>query len=292
MKITISVIIPAYNTKQEKLQRAIESVLSQTFSNIELIIVDDGSVVPFSGLEQKITDQRIIWKKNLLNKGVSYSRNIAINMANGLYIAFLDSDDWWELDKLERQFFLLEKSNSAWCYTLAIRHNFEKIDYVKYCIEGNVYKELLAKQLIVGSCSSVMIKKDVFDEIGGFSCDKIIEDWDMWIRISNKYEVKCVKEYLVHLDLEGSERRSKNIDGWVNRVCNLIEKYKNEMEQYGIYQKVMARFKQRLGKKYIDSGEFKKGMMEWFGVLKYEVWKFPIRSFTKSLLHKIIGYGK
>ena len=100
---TISVLMPVYNTKEEYLRESVESILNQTFSDFELVIVDDGSVNDIESIVKSYNDNRIKFYKNEKNLGVSGTRNRLIDLAQGKYAAFQDSDDIAYLERLEKQ---------------------------------------------------------------------------------------------------------------------------------------------------------------------------------------------
>lgn len=123
MEDLVSVIMPSYNTANY-IGKSIESVLNQTYQNWELIIVDDCSVDNTDEIVNKfLKDKRIKYLKNNKNNGAAISRNRAIKKARGKYIAFLDSDDLWEKNKLKEQIKFMKKNNYAFTYSY-----YEEID--------------------------------------------------------------------------------------------------------------------------------------------------------------------
>ena len=114
--------MPSYNTGKF-IQETINSVKNQTYNNWELIIVDDGSTDNTDEVVRAIKDDRIKYIKNKVNKGAAISRNIALREAKGKWIAFLDSDDLWKEDKLEKQIKFMEDNNYYFSYT-----NYIEID--------------------------------------------------------------------------------------------------------------------------------------------------------------------
>ena len=122
----VSVIMPSYNTA-DYIKESVDSVLNQTYSNLEIIIVDDCSTDNTDEIIKSIKDNRIRYYKNDVNSGAAISRNIALKEAKGQWIAFLDSDDLWMPEKLEKQIKFMEDNNYLFSYT-----NYEEID-----MEGN-----------------------------------------------------------------------------------------------------------------------------------------------------------
>lgn len=116
MNELVSVIMPSYNTGKF-IADSIKSVLSQTYENLELIIVDDNSCDSTDAIVASFSDERIRFFKNETNCGAAVSRNIALKQARGRYVAFLDSDDIWAVDKLEKQIAFMQKNGYAFTYT-------------------------------------------------------------------------------------------------------------------------------------------------------------------------------
>lgn len=185
----ISVVMPAFNA-EKTIESAISSVLSQTYCDFELIVVNDCSTDNTEKIINKFKekDERIVYIKNEQNSGVSYSRNNAIKYAKGEWIAFLDSDDIWITDKLEKQINLIEQNpDVVLVYTASsfITANGEPFLYILHAEEKTNYKTLLRKNLV--SCSSVMVKKTIVEEIK-MPSDKMSEDYYVWLKILKKYQ--------------------------------------------------------------------------------------------------------
>ena len=164
----VSVIIPTYNRKHT-LGRAIESIISQTIKPLEIIIVDDGSN---DGTREWIKEEYPFIKYlNQNNSGVSASRNRGIFSANGNWIAFLDSDDEWIPEKLERQLSILSSDKEAvFCHTneIWIRNGTRVNQMRKHQKYGGYIFEKCLDMCRISPSSSI-IKKEVFDHIGYFS---------------------------------------------------------------------------------------------------------------------------
>ena len=122
MSDLVSIIMPSYNTAQY-IAETIQSVINQTYQNWELIIVDDCSSDDTDIVVGKIKDPRIKYIKNQRNSGAAVSRNRALRMANGRWVAFLDSDDLWKPEKLEKQIGFMTKKKCYFSYT-----DYEEID--------------------------------------------------------------------------------------------------------------------------------------------------------------------
>lgn len=185
---SVSIVMPAYNA-EKYINYAVNSVLRQSYENYELIIVDDCSTDgTYKIMEEKAAeDSRIRIFKNKENSGVSKTRNYAVRVARGKWIAFLDSDDMWAEDKLEKQMELMRKNPEAvLSYTASAftNENNQMFDYILPVCEKIDYKTLLKKNLI--SCSSVIVKKDVIAE-EKMQGDNMHEDYSAWLNIVKKY---------------------------------------------------------------------------------------------------------
>lgn len=213
----VSVIIPTHNYARFLVDAA-ESVLSQTFDDLELIIVDDGSTDNTADVvKQFLKDQRVryIYQDN---KGPSAARNAGIRKAKGELIALLDADDIWLPSKLRKQVKVIGESEDVGLVYCLAEHVDEKGDALTHMpmphMEQPTFRDLLYFPLTLPSC--VLIRKHVLDEVGLF--DETIshnEDADMWIRILRYYKSAYVNEMLVRIrkhpgsrmtDLESMER--------------------------------------------------------------------------------------
>ena len=201
----ISVIIPTYNRKHT-LQRAIDSVLAQTFKPFEIIIVDDGS--KDGTKEWLLQNYPSVQYIHQPNNGVSSARNKGIQISQGSWIALLDSDDEWMPEKLEYQSRFLEMNrDSSFCHTNEIWiRNGVRVNQMKKHKKygGDIFKYCLDICRI--SPSSSIIKKDVFEEVGAFDESlTVCEDYDLWLRVTAKFNIlfldePLIKKYGGHLD--------------------------------------------------------------------------------------------
>lgn len=197
----ISVIIPYYDSEKTIL-RALNSVVSQTYKDYEIILVDDGSTDSSKDIVNSfIENNEQVKIKNIYqsNKGPSAARNSAIRVAVGQYIAFLDSDDEWEINKLQEQ---LEQINIYDCDMLGCNFCYiinDKIEikyFTKKEIEKISFKKMLLKHYF--NTSSVIIKRDIVSEMGGFSeKQRYMEDSLLFTMISRKYGVFVSSKVLV-----------------------------------------------------------------------------------------------
>ena len=196
MSPLITVVIPTFNRKNE-LEFAINSVISQSYTNWELIIVDNHSTDGTSELIDELDSDKIKHIK-INNYGIiATSRNKGIEMAQGDYVAFLDSDDWWTSSKLQHCINEINKGYDFIYHDLIItkiRKNINSWNKISaWQLSAKVYEDLV----ILGNpiaTSSVVVKRDFLNEVNGFSENKNLvaaEDYDCWLRISkltNKFK--------------------------------------------------------------------------------------------------------
>ena len=193
-----SVIIPSFN-RSNLLMEAASSVLDQTFSDYELIIVDDGSTDDTADRVRDLSSRGVRYIRQE-NRGPSTARNEGARFARGRYLAFLDSDDLWLPEKLEKQaLFFTDHPNCLICQTEELwmkkgRRVFPKKKHRKQ--GGYIFPR--AVELCLVSPSAVAIRRDFFLSIGGFDENlPAAEDYDLWIRISCRLPIELIDEPLV-----------------------------------------------------------------------------------------------
>ena len=192
---SVSVVITTYNRAQ-LLQRAIESALSAG-SDLEVIVVDDCSTDETADLCAKLENIRYVRLDT--NRGLANARNVGIGESSSEYIAFLDDDDLRLPDSLAEQFRVLTSdSRYSFCYgPTLIADSRRQLPtgeiYPLDCPQGDIYWELLENNFI--PMPSVLVRKSRLLELGGFNTQlNLIEDWDMWLRLSEQSLVAAVNE--------------------------------------------------------------------------------------------------
>jgi len=243
---TVSVIIPIYN-RAHMIGRAIQSVSKQSYQDFELIIVDDGSTDNTDEVVKEFQqkDKRITYIKHDKNKGGSAARNTGIKASKGKYIAFLDSDDEWLPEKLEKQVKLINRKNnckirivgSGAIYILD-REGKKECFYIKPTNNKNIFISFLKGEYVPLGGSMFLIDKYVFNECGLFDESLVLrhggqQDYEMWLRIAKKYHYCQIEDYLVKYYLHSGKRiTDSKIAKKVKSIEYIIEKYKDDYKKY------------------------------------------------------------
>lgn len=257
----VSVIIPTYN-REELLIRAIRSVQSQTYPVAEIIIIDDLSTDNTASVIKKIVegDPRIVYLRHDKNRGAQAARNTGIQRAKSEWIAFLDSDDEWLSEKLEKQFSALNCNDLSIvhceCY-LQDANGTERTLFGVPPYSGNIYEKVLRHPGPM--FQGLLVQKKHLEEIG--LLDEGVpsyQEWDTAIRLARSYSFKFVAEPLFVYHLHAGETISKDnrreVDGW----AYVVEKHRDEIIKVaGV--KALARHYEVVAKKYYTLFDFPKG---------------------------------
>lgn len=246
----VSIIFPTYN-REHIIDRAIESVLNQTYNNIELIIVDDASDDNTEAVVKSFNDKRIMYIRHNRNKGCASARNTGINAAKGRYIAFQDDDDVWVRDKLEKQ---MEVMLNVSPQVGVVYSPFKRIKNNRQFIipdnsisnkEGYILRQLLTGNFI--NLQVALVKKECFDTIGLFDEELLsLSDWDLWIRIAKHYEFAFFEEPLAYV-YDTKNSIMKNHRTWINAQRKILATYKNDFLELG--KEVLAQKHFELGRR-------------------------------------------
>jgi glycosyltransferase involved in cell wall biosynthesis len=232
----VSVIIPTFN-RREYLLEAVESVLNQTYRETEIVVVDDGSTDGSEDAIMRLRDSRVhyIWQKNTGLPAIA--RNAGIRSSRGVYIAFLDSDDVWLPQKLQRQVEYLERNtNTVLVGTNAMKYPNGKKMHLKITGVTKLSTRRLIRNTNELINSSVMVRRMVFDEIGFLNEEpalKASEDWEYWLRVSLKYSIVVLPDILLKYRIhEENLSATKKIDAkrqelYLKRYMNVLSRFNN-----------------------------------------------------------------
>ncbi|MGC8594655.1 MAG: glycosyltransferase family 2 protein [Candidatus Kryptoniota bacterium] len=267
----MSVIIPTYN-RADLLPRAIRSVLAQTFTDFELIVVDDGSIDNTREVVDKFThlDARVkyIWEPNSGRPAVP--KNKGIENASGEYIAFLDHDDEWLPAKLEKQLILFNNIPGnvglVACDYLAIADGMQRVLRTHrlpgYLDKDNFFVSILREDFI-STTSIVIIPIHVLKRVGVFDANlKYADDWEMWMRIGKEYSFARVDEFLVKYYVHGMNTMKKQspID-YAETLRYVLTKHQDKCRKY---YRVYSRKLGQLAGNYSASGMLSQGRHYYF----------------------------
>lgn len=284
----VSVVIPTYN-RANTILRSIQSVLRQTYQDFELIIVDDASTDNTEEMVKSINDSRIKYIKHQKNRGGSAARNTGINEAIGNYIAFLDSDDEWLPEKLEKQIKVLNNLSSEWggvyCGAIIIKNNGVKIK--KADKQGDLYDEFLNYNVHIFGGSTLTARKSALDRVGLF--DETFsrhQDFEFLLRFLKVSKIAAVtlplaKIYLHNPPLPERVEVAK---------YKFLNKFRTDIESQGKWKarKIRGEHWLELSDHFFMAGKFKKG----FYYLKKAVLQTPIlppNRYARIIIHLIMG---
>ena len=236
----VSVVMPVYNG-ENYLKEAIDSILSQSYQNIELVIVNDGSTDSSKAVIQSYADSRIRLVENERNSGIVFTRNRGLESASGAYIATLDCDDIALPDRLEKQVdFLVKNPDYGMCgsyyyimngsgkQTKKVRPPTSNRDIITYLLVGNCFCN--STMLIRSSLAKELKYRENFD---------IVEDYELWHRISKRAKLACLPFYGTYYRVHGNNisvskmndmfSRAKKINAEILKDLN-IEFSERELE--------------------------------------------------------------
>ena len=226
----VSVILPAYN-RAHVLERAIQSVLAQSYENLELIVADDSSTDETSALVTAVSDERVRYVRTERNRGAAGARNFGLQFATGEYIAFQDSDDYWRPEKLRLQVEELEKEQAGFCYH-KVQYDFgegQTVILPQECIpveqkRGDIYAQLLYENMV--DCPALLVRRACLDEAGAFDENlKALEDYDLALRLGNAYYAAFVNQVLVD---KGYTKGSVSLQAehYLDASCSILFRYR------------------------------------------------------------------
>ncbi len=248
-KPLVSGIITTYKRNPEMVVRAAKSILNQTYNNIELIVVDDSPKAyelrdAVRDALVQLEDNRLTYIRHEKNMGACAARNTGIMASKGEFISFLDDDDEWCENKIEK---LIEKMTApdigiVYCNYMVIDENKNAItECSRGNHTGNVYDELMCSNFI-GSASFPLVRRECFDKVGMFDVELLsLQDYDMWSRIAREYKVEYVDMPLIKYYFHAGEQITtlpyKQIQG--NERFTMLNKayFKKHHKAYAIRQR-------------------------------------------------------
>ncbi len=283
---TVSVVLPTYN-RAHLLPRAIQSVLDQTYTDFELIVVDDGSADNTPTVMEAYTDDRIRYIRYEPNRGANAARNIGIRAARAHFIAFQDSDDDWLPEKLEKCMDAWKETgpkvgvvySGYWKYMDAGGNRmFIPFEWVKQR-EGWIHDELLRNNFV--TTQAAVVRRECFDR-SGYWLEGLPgkQEWELFLRISRDYQFKYINEPLLNSRFtEGGI--SNNRTGIYRSVEQILEIHHDDFARR---PPILAEHYVRLGLQFGLSGEFEKGreFLRRGAALQPGNWKYRLASLAAS----------
>jgi glycosyltransferase involved in cell wall biosynthesis len=247
----VSVIVPVYNG-QEYIAATLETAFAQTFQDFEVIVIDDGSTDRTEASLERFRDKITLLKNT--HKGPASSRNLGLEASRGSLIAFLDSDDFWLPEKLERQV-SIAGSHPEYGIITTDMAKFNAAGIIQpSCAalgppipSGYVLERLLFDNWIGTSCA--MVRRECFEKVGKFADDSVAlgkDDWNMWMRIAAQYPVyyldKVLVHYRVHPQSFSDQDPEKVLAGWLAQLDWFEESIPQLRVQHELMQEARFRF--------------------------------------------------
>ena len=221
-KPIISIIMNCYNG-EAFLNEAINSITKQTFENWELIFFDNNSIDKSEKIAKSFKDSRIKYFKSDRLLNLYDARNLAVKKTNGDYISFLDTDDMWAKDKLEKQInFIKKNSNYKILYSnyYVLKNNEKKIMYKNELPSGFITQKLLDFYGI--GINTAFLDKSIFDQYNFKKDLNIIGDFDFFIKTSKKFEIGYISDPLTFYRIHENSFTKKNYNMYINELSNWI----------------------------------------------------------------------
>lgn len=276
----VSVVLPVYE-QPDLLVEALESIQDQTFDDYEVVVVDDASETDFQRIVEDYEETLLV--EHAENKGAAEARNTGISTAGGDFVAFLDADDTWEPRKLEKQLAVFEQSedNLGLVYTGFIQYELDGTEWKRYPeAKGDIYVKELERDRIHPT-STVMVRRDVLEEVGGFDTDlPSRQDYDLWIRITDDYEVDYVDEILVD-KREQLDSISKNFHSRIEGDLAVFEKVRNRASTFDFFtrSRIYSYHHHVIGRDYESNGNRWKALKH----LGLAIIEYPFRPISYAM---------
>ena len=254
----VSVIIPTHN-RAGFLAGAVNSVLAQSFNDLEIVVVDDCSGDDTPALMESFRRPGIRYLRHDRQRGGAAARNTGIHHSTGEYVAFLDDDDEWYPEKLDRQVstLLASPADVGGIYTgyfIVDRSDNQIRGQMVPTERGDLYETLLAGNCI-GSTSSMLLRRSCFDKVGIFD-ERLpsFQDYDLWLRIARKYQFECIRQPLLKYFVHG-DKIWTNAEALSQGLDLMLKKYGHAVS----FRKKWSAYYLTLGVQYCEANRFGAG---------------------------------
>ncbi len=287
----VSAVIPTYN-RSDLLLNALESIQLQSYRPIEIVVVDDGSTDDTISVVRKWAKQHNDSKTFVVrwviqsNQGANAARNRGVEEAHGEFIAFLDSDDQWLSKKLEKQSAIFQ-SNTDFGGVYCGMCNVDLVTGEKETLSPRAYPDGdLLRQLLIHdvteATSTWIVRKECFENVGNFDISlPARQDWDMWIRLSEKYKIGCVPEILVEQGNHPGERVRSKAHREIEAHQTIFRKYAflRAKFPFRVSLAALSAMYRRRGRVYFHRGISRKKAFFMY-ILAIIVWPFNFDSYA------------
>lgn len=276
----ISTIIPVYE-QPDLLRDALDSIIKQTVDDYEAVVVDDASSTNFEPIVDAYDDRvRLITHEE--NQGAAAARNTGIEHASGEYVAFLDADDTWEPTKLEKQREVFENDDDVGLvYTGFVQYELDGTEWERYPeARGKIYVNELERDR-VHPTSTVMLRRDVLAEVGEFDTSlPSRQDYDLWLRITEHYEVDYVDEVLVD-KREQPDSISKDFNSRIEGDLAVFEKVRERAAELDFWtrSRIYSYHHHVIGRDYESNGDRWKALKH----LGLAIVRYPFRPISYAM---------
>lgn len=303
----VSVIIPTYK-RSDCLLQTIESVLSQTYPSIEIIIVDDNGlgnkfqVETQKKLQKYIDEKKIIYIPHDVNKNGAAARNTGFRASKGEYINFLDDDDVLMPEKIEKQVNFLEKQpvkvGATYCNSrLTFRTRFTgriKTIETSYAAEGNLIKEYLKNEMHFNT-SSLLFRRSVIEKLHGFDESyRRHQDYEILLRFFTKWTIKCTPgQPLLLFDMLKDRGNVPNLDNLIAIKTKFLEQFKQELVNWNLWNEINHNWWLICGIQAIDKKRFALGKKLLVKASRFKSYNsYEYIAVVKALLRTAIKFYK
>jgi glycosyltransferase involved in cell wall biosynthesis len=250
---TVSVVIPTYD-RPEYLDGAVDSALKQTYDEVEIIVVNDGSPTDYASELTDSHGEHVRCVVHDENRGLSTARNTGIEAAKGSYVAFLDDDDRWEPTKIERQMKELETTDGAaiaTCLLASIKSDGTLVQCDNGMPSGDLRDEILRSNAI-GTPSRVLVQASALETVGAF--DESLstkQDWDLYIRLCQDWKVICVDDHLCYRTIH--DNMSNDPEVMETDLRAVIDKHESLLRERDVYREALASYFETVGFWYLEA---------------------------------------
>jgi len=291
----VSILIPSYNSAHF-LPTSIESALSGTYQDFEIIVIDDGSSDDTKDLVQSFIDEyphkiRYIWQENM---GLARARNTGIRQSQGEYLALLDADDKWLPCRLEEGVKILDADHSIGL----VHGNITYIDIddkemgtpkrdIPF-LNGFIFENIFLRKADI-ACPTAIFRRSCCEDVGGFDINLSrlgCEDRDLWLRIAQKYRVIYIDKILSYYRLT-PQSMSRNLKKMMEARLYVIDKYcpQDDQRKYNLRHKALAKVFRDMGDEFLLKEDYIGARQEYIKAIGYDPFSFwPWVNWIKTIL--------